>query len=146
MTRCAKSGWPAGLCASRHRLCARPVDNREQIAQALHVLVPQPRLVPRGDDADDRQAAGATAGATLAQDRRLLVSARRHADRCVLADGRTAPGRVAARAGRSALSRTRLEAILAATGGKARLQSLDVYRGVALAVMAAYHLAWDLNY
>jgi len=35
---------------------------------------------------------------------------------------------------------------LAATGSKARLQSIDVYRGIALAVMAAYHLAWDLNY
>ncbi len=35
---------------------------------------------------------------------------------------------------------------MAATEGKARLQSIDVYRGVALAVMAAYHLAWDLNY
>jgi uncharacterized membrane protein len=35
---------------------------------------------------------------------------------------------------------------LAATGGTARLQAIDVYRGVALAVMAAYHLAWDLNY
>lgn len=35
---------------------------------------------------------------------------------------------------------------MAAKEGRARLQSIDVYRGVALAVMAAYHLAWDLNY
>ena len=35
---------------------------------------------------------------------------------------------------------------MAATGGTARLQSIDVSRGIALAVMAAYHLAWDLNY
>ena len=35
---------------------------------------------------------------------------------------------------------------MAAREAKTRLQAIDVYRGVALAVMAAYHLAWDLNY
>ena len=29
---------------------------------------------------------------------------------------------------------------------RARLQSVDVYRGLALLAMAAYHTAWDLNY
>ena len=42
--------------------------------------------------------------AALAADRRLLVSARRHADRRLLADRRAARGAVAARPGRAALS------------------------------------------
>lgn len=33
-----------------------------------------------------------------------------------------------------------------ATGGTSRLQSVDVYRGLALVAMAAYHTCWDLNY
>jgi uncharacterized membrane protein len=35
-------------------------------------------------------------------------------------------------------------AALSADG--ARLQSIDVYRGLAIVVMAAYHASWDLNY
>jgi 7-cyano-7-deazaguanine reductase len=46
--------------------------------------------------------------AALAQDRRLLVSARRHSDRRVLADRGTAQGRLGARSGCGALSRARL--------------------------------------
>ena len=61
------------------------------------------------------------------QDRRLLVSARRHADRRVLADRRAAQGRVAARSGRRALSRPRL-AILAAAGGSSRSMSIAASR------------------
>ena len=29
---------------------------------------------------------------------------------------------------------------------RGRLQSIDVYRGIAIVAMAAYHLSWDLNY
>src|SRR3569623_2743193 len=76
----------------------------------------------------------------MAQDRWLLVPARRHSDRRVLADRRGAQGRLAARARRRPLSRTRL--ILA----RARRHSIDVYRGFALLAMAAYHACWDLNY
>ncbi len=50
-----------------------------------------------------------TAEAALDADRRLLVSARRHADRCVLAGRQTAQGRLGARPGRRALSRARLK-------------------------------------
>ena len=46
--------------------------------------------------------------AALAQDRRLLVPARRHPDRRVLADRHAARGPVAARPGRAALSRAGL--------------------------------------
>jgi uncharacterized membrane protein len=35
---------------------------------------------------------------------------------------------------------------VAAAGGTSRLQSVDVYRGLALLAMAAYHTCWDLNY
>ena len=52
-----------------------------------------------------RPAAGQGAGAALASDRRLLVSARRHADRRVLADRRAAQGTVAARYRRRQLPR-----------------------------------------
>src|SRR5262245_28720681 len=44
----------------------------------------------------------------MAADRRLLVSARRHSDRRLLAIGRTAQGPVAARSGGVRLSRARL--------------------------------------
>ena len=53
----------------------------------------------------DRQAARGAAQAEMAAHRRLLVSARRHADRRVLADRAPAGRRVAARPGRRALSR-----------------------------------------
>ena len=56
----------------------------------------------------DRQAPGRPAQAALAADRRLLVSARRHADRRVLADRPPAGGPVAAGPGCAALSRARL--------------------------------------
>ena len=61
-----------------------------KVAEALPRLVPQPRRLPRGLHAGDRQAARRIAGAALPAHRRLLVSARRHTDRCVLAD-RPAP-------------------------------------------------------
>ena len=48
------------------------------------------------------------AQAAMAAHRRLLVSARRHADRRVLAGGQTAGGRLGARPGRRALSRAGL--------------------------------------
>ena len=49
------------------------------------------------------------AQAEMAAHRRLLVSARRHADRRVLADGQVAEGRLGAGPGRRALSRPRLD-------------------------------------
>ena len=57
----------------------------------------------------DRQGDRRADRAALAQDRRLLVSARRHSDRRVLADRRIAEGRLGARPGRRALSRPRLK-------------------------------------
>ena len=49
------------------------------------------------------------AQASLAQNRRLLVPARRHADRRLLAERQAAERRLAARSGRRALSRARLK-------------------------------------
>ena len=56
----------------------------------------------------DRQALEHAPEAALDADRRLLVSARRHADRCVLAGRQTSRGSLGARAGSRALSRARL--------------------------------------
>ena len=55
------------------------------------------------------RAAGRYAEAALAAHRRILQSARRHADRRVLADRRAARRRLAARSGRGALPRARLK-------------------------------------
>ena len=62
-------------------------------------VVPQPRRVPRGLHHGDRGTADCRAGSGLAAHRRLLVSARRHADRRVLAKRRAAGGRVDSGAG-----------------------------------------------
>ena len=48
--------------------------------------LPQPRRVPRGLHPVDRAAAGGCPRAAMAAHRRLLVPARRHPDRCLLAD------------------------------------------------------------
>ncbi len=48
-------------------------------------ILSQPRRLPRGLHAGHRAAAGRAAGAAVAAHRRLLVSARRHPDRRVLA-------------------------------------------------------------
>ena len=69
---------------------------------------------------DDRRAAGRGARAGVAAHRRLLVSARRHADRRVLADRRAARGRVASRPGRCALSWPGVSAIAEAIRAQAR--------------------------
>src|SRR5262249_31034662 len=95
----------AGLRAFRDRLRAWALAGREQVAEALPGLVPQPRGLSRGLHARDRQAAGSSDRAPLAPDRRLLVSARRHADRRGLSDGRAPAPALAARPGRPTLSR-----------------------------------------
>ena len=48
---------PAGLRASRHRLCAGQMAGRIEVAEALPRQLPQPRRVPRGLHGRDRQAA-----------------------------------------------------------------------------------------
>src|SRR5690348_4773912 len=35
---------------------------------------------------------------------------------------------------------------MAGAGGTSRLQAVDVYRGLAIIAMAAYHTLWDLNF
>ena len=87
--------------------------------------LPQRRRLPRGLHRCDRQAARRVAHAEMAAHRRLLVPARRHADRRVLADRAAAGRRVAARPGRCALSRAGLAASIggvvgAATGASRR--------------------------
>src|SRR5262249_28073774 len=101
---------PARLRASRHRLCPAREARGEQVAQALSRLLPQPRRLSRGLHAVDRQAPGRGPAAELAAHRRLLVSARRHADRCVLPDGAGAGGRVDSRSGCCPLPGTRVRA------------------------------------
>ena len=63
-----------------------------EVAEALPHQLSQLRRVPRGLHRRDRQAAGRLAQAEMAAHRRLLVSARRHADRRVLAGGKIADG------------------------------------------------------
>jgi hypothetical protein len=60
---------------------------RETIVESksLKLFLPQSLRVPRGCDGRDRPAPGGRFEARLAEDRRLLVPARRHADRRVLA-------------------------------------------------------------
>ncbi len=58
--------------------------------------------------------------APLAADRRILQPARRHADRCVLADRQAARRRLAARSGRRPLPRTRIADEQRAHGGLQR--------------------------
>ena len=79
---------------------------RIEIAEALSRELPQSRRLPRGLHAADRPSdLVAALTPQLAAHRRLLVSARRHTDRRLLADRRAARRPVAARPGRAALSR-----------------------------------------
>ena len=100
---------PARFRPSRHRLCARRDDRRIQVAEAVPRRVPQPCRLPRGRDRRHRPAARRRDEAALAAHRRLLVSARRHSDRRLLADRRAARGPVGPRPGRRALSRAGAE-------------------------------------
>jgi len=80
------------------------MDRREQEPQALSRRLPQSWRLPRGLHGGDRQAAGGDAGPQMAAHRGLLVSARRHADRRFLADGRGAQGAMGSRDRRCELS------------------------------------------
>src|SRR5690606_28191743 len=82
----------ARFSAPGDRLRAAALARPEQVAQALPGIVPQPRSVPRGLHARSRRSAHAVPDASLAAHRRVLVSARRHAHRRVLAI-RAAAGR-----------------------------------------------------
>src|SRR5712671_5875851 len=96
----------AGFCASRDRLCAGPLAAGIEIAETIRRKLPQSRRVPRGLHGDDRQTHCRRDQAEIFAHRRLLVSARRHSDRRVLADRTIAEGHVASRPGCRALSRT----------------------------------------
>jgi hypothetical protein len=76
------------------------------IAEAFRRELPQPWGLPRGLHRHDRQADRQQDQAEISAHRRLLVSARRHPDRRVLADRPIAEGYVAPRSGRRAVSRT----------------------------------------
>ena len=76
-----------------------------EVAETLPRQLSQPRRIPRGLHRAHRQGPRGLAQASLAQNRRLLVSARRNADRRVLAKRPVAERRVAARSRRCALSR-----------------------------------------
>ena len=82
---------PAGLRSYRDRFHAGPMARRIEIAEALSRQFPQSRRLSRRLHGADRQGSGRAAEAALAAHRRLLVSARRHSDRRLLADRRTCP-------------------------------------------------------
>ena len=77
---------PARLRPHRDRLRAAAMAARVEVAEALSRELPQPRRVPRGLHGFDRPAHRRRDQAEVAAHRRLLVSARRHPDRRVLAD------------------------------------------------------------
>ena len=91
---------PAGFRHAGHRLRAEGLARRIEIAEALSQQLPQSRRVPRGLHGRDRQETGRAAEAEMAAHRRLFPSARRHADRRVLAGGKVAVRRLGARSGR----------------------------------------------
>ena len=95
----------AGFRAHRDRLRARRVAGGEQVAEAVPDQLPQPRRVPRGVHDGHRDPAGGAAVAGVAADRGVLVSARRHPDRRVLADRGAAGGVLGAGAGRARVPR-----------------------------------------
>src|SRR3546814_3209775 len=103
------SDWSSDVCSSDlsgDRLCARLHDRRIQVAEAVSGQLPQPRRLSRGLHGGDRPAPVRGDEAPVAPDRRLLVSARRHSNRCVLAIGTSARGAVGARSGCPKLSRS----------------------------------------
>src|SRR6266576_2839556 len=100
---------PTGFCPPRDRLCAGPVAAGVEIPEALCREFPQSRRVSRGLHGYDRQTGVSRDQAEMAAHRRLLVSARRHPDRRVLADRQIAEGHVDSRSGRRALSRAGLK-------------------------------------
>ena len=100
---------PAGFRPSGHRLRAGDAGWSKSKSLKLYLdQLPQPGRVPRGLHRRHRQAAVRAAEAEMAAHRRLLVSARRHSDRRVLAGRQIAEGRLGAGPGRRALSRPRL--------------------------------------
>src|SRR5262249_26219699 len=114
--------------------------------EALSGIVPQPRGLSRGLHAGDRQAACAGDRTALASDRRLLVPARRHAPRRVVADGRAGTGALAGRPGGGALPRA---GVTAPTDPKAAIREHALALGfdavgfapAALGAEAKSHLA-----
>ena len=100
---------PAGFRASGDRLRAGEAGCVESKSLKLYLASFRNHGAFHEDcTVGDRQAARGAAQAEMAAHRRLLVSARRHADRRVLADRQAAGGRLGAGPGRRALSRARL--------------------------------------
>src|SRR5665213_3630911 len=99
---------PARFRTSGDRLRTGTLAAGIQIAEALSHQLPRPGRLPRGLHRRHRQTALCAVEAEVAAHRRILVSARRHSDRRVLADRHLAEGRLAAGPGRVALSRKRL--------------------------------------
>src|SRR5690348_14862589 len=75
-----------------------------EIVEALSRELPEHRRLSRGLHGQNRQAHREIGRAEMVSNRRLLVSARRHPDRRVLAEGKTADGPLGAGSGCAALS------------------------------------------
>ena len=90
----------AGLCPLGDRLCAEGAPCGEQVAEVIPRRVPQPRGLSRGLQPNHRAAPPGGARAHLASLGRLLVPARRHADRCLLSVRGAAEGRLVTPSGR----------------------------------------------
>src|SRR6185295_11380521 len=124
---------PAGLRHHDDRLRAAALADRVEVAQALSQQLPQSWHLPRGLHGRDRKAAGEAAGAEMAAHRRLFLSARRHADRRVLAIRQTAEGCLGAGPGRAAVPGT---GVSGQTVGRSR-NSLAVTIPIPSAISAA---------
>src|SRR5262249_29429720 len=84
---------------------------RVEVAEALSRELSQPCRLPRGLYRIDRQADRWRTEAGVATHRRLLVSARRHPDRRVLADWPRAEERLDSGSGRCIVPRARVRAL-----------------------------------
>ncbi len=102
-----------------------------EIAEALSHELPQPRRLSRGLHGQDRQGYRCGGETPLAQDRRLLVSARRHPDRRLLADRASSERLVDSGARRRAVPRARVarETPSPALLGKVEADGWGVGRG-----------------
>ncbi len=88
-----------------------PMTGQPDFAHLVIDYVPNQMIVPRGLHGGDRQAHRGGDQAEMAAHRGLLVSARRHPDRRVLADRHGSQRSLGARPGRPLLSRTRLRVV-----------------------------------
>ena len=115
--RSARSPASRILPISSSIMC-RATGSSIEIAETLPRLLSQSRRFSRRLYREDWQGLVRVSSTEMAADRRLLVSPRRHSDRCLLADRRIAVRHLAPRPGRRPLSRPRLRPEMGPSPGR----------------------------